>query len=50
MDTIEYLSTLQGQGTSMVSITIINSVRALEDRISFLNVEYHTAGKIQCRI
>ena len=50
METLDFLSTLEGHGTSMVTITIANSPKALDNILSRLHCEYSTANKIKCRI
>ncbi len=50
MNNLQFLSELEGHGTSMITLTIVNSPKALDNAISLLNREYHTATNVKSRV
>ncbi len=48
--TLDELSSLTGHGTSMISLTIAPSPKALTNSIKLMAGEYKTAGNIKCRV
>lgn len=50
MEELTYLENLSGGGTSLITLTIVNTPDALTNAIKKLTLEYNTATNIKSRI
>lgn len=50
MEQITYLESLAGQGTSLITMTLAKTPRALDNAVKMLTEEYNTATNIKCRV
>lgn len=50
MNTIDYLSTLHGHGTSMITMAISTNKAALTNATTLLNTEYSVSANIKSRV
>ena len=50
MDTLKYLNTLSGHGTSMITLTIGTNVRALDNTVAMLRDELSVSTNIKSRV
>jgi peptide subunit release factor 1 (eRF1) len=50
MNQLELIQSYQGNGTSLVTLTIATNKNALPNAISLLNAEYTSSSNIKCRL